>query len=106
MLSVRESRSRKAISPPKSPPPAARSKRRIVPYPTLAGAVRAREECNMADPVYRRVVIKISGEYLAGSQGAVIDQSTVDRIATDLIAAQKLGAEIAVVVGGGNMVRG
>ena len=65
----------------------------------------------MAEPVYRRVVIKISGEYLAGSQdagksGAVIDQSTVDRIATDLIAAQKLGAEIAVVVGGGNMVRG
>jgi uridylate kinase len=65
----------------------------------------------MAEPVYRRVVIKISGEYLAGGQdagksGAVIDQPTVDRIATDLIAAQKLGAEIAVVVGGGNMVRG
>ena len=65
----------------------------------------------MAEPVYRRVVIKISGEYLAGSQdsgksGAVIDQATVDRIATDLIAAQKLGTEIAVVVGGGNMMRG
>ena len=60
----------------------------------------------MAEPVYRRVVIKISGEYLAGSQGAVIDQATVDRIAADLIAAQKLGTEIAVVVGGGNMVRG
>src|ERR1700722_20060070 len=60
----------------------------------------------MAEPVYRRVVIKISGEYLAGSQGAVIDQPTVDRIADELIAAQKLGAEIAVVVGGGNMVRG
>jgi uridylate kinase len=60
----------------------------------------------MAEPVYRRVVIKISGEYLAGSQGAGIDQPTVDRIASELIAAQKLGAEIAVVVGGGNMVRG
>jgi uridylate kinase len=60
----------------------------------------------MAEPVYRRVVIKISGEYLAGSNGAGIDQATVDRIASDLIAAQKLGAEIAVVVGGGNMVRG
>jgi uridylate kinase len=65
----------------------------------------------MAEPVYRRVVIKISGEYLAGSQdagksGAGIDQATVDRIATDLIAAQKLGTEIAVVVGGGNMMRG
>ncbi|MGA7808362.1 UMP kinase [Bradyrhizobium sp.] len=60
----------------------------------------------MAEPVYRRVVIKLSGEYLAGSQSAGIDQPTVDRIADDLIAAQKLGTEIAVVVGGGNMVRG
>ena len=60
----------------------------------------------MAEPVYRRVVIKISGEYLAGSHGAGIDQPTVDRIASDLIAAKKLGAEISVVVGGGNMVRG
>ncbi|MBV8922178.1 UMP kinase [Bradyrhizobium sp.] len=60
----------------------------------------------MAEPVYRRVVIKLSGEYLAGSQVAGIDQPTVDRIATDLIAAQELGAEVAVVVGGGNMVRG
>jgi uridylate kinase len=60
----------------------------------------------MAEPVYRRVVIKLSGEYLAGSQVAGINQPTVDRIASDLIAAQQLGAEIAVVVGGGNMVRG
>jgi uridylate kinase len=60
----------------------------------------------MAEPVYRRVVIKLSGEYLAGRQSSGIDQPTVDRIADELIAAQKLGAEIAVVVGGGNMVRG
>jgi len=60
----------------------------------------------MAEPVYRRVVIKLSGEYLSGSQPFGIDQSTVDRTAADLIAAQKLGAEIAVVVGGGNIVRG
>ena len=60
----------------------------------------------MAEPVYRRVVIKLSGEYLAGPHSSGIDQPTVDRIAADLIAAQKLGVEIAVVVGGGNMVRG
>ncbi len=60
----------------------------------------------MAEPVYRRVVIKLSGEYLAGDQSFGIDQATVDRIAGDLIAAQKLGTEIAVVVGGGNMIRG
>jgi uridylate kinase len=60
----------------------------------------------MAEPVYRRVVIKLSGEYLAGDQSFGIDQATIDRIAGDLIAAQKLGTEIAVVVGGGNMIRG
>src|SRR6476469_1262513 len=60
----------------------------------------------MAEPVYRRVVIKLSGEYLAGTQSSGIDQPTVDRIADDLIAARQLGSEIAVVVGGGNMVRG
>src|ERR1700724_247437 len=60
----------------------------------------------MAEPVYRRVVIKLSGEFLAGSQSFGIDQLTVDRIADDLIAAHQLGVEIAVVVGGGNIVRG
>src|SRR6266403_5581650 len=60
----------------------------------------------MAEPVYRRVVIKLSGEYLAGSHSFGIDQPTVDRIADDLIAAQKLGVEVAVVIGGGNIVRG
>src|ERR1700742_788285 len=60
----------------------------------------------MAEPIYRRVVIKLSGEYLAGAQSFGIDQPIVDRIAGDLIAARQLGAEIAVVVGGGNIVRG
>ena len=60
----------------------------------------------MAEPLYRRVVIKISGEYLAGGQSFGIDQPTIDKIAGDLIAARQLGTEIAVVVGGGNIVRG
>lgn len=60
----------------------------------------------MGEPVYRRVVVKLSGEYFAGGHGVGIDQSTIDRIAADLIAARKLGIEIAVVVGGGNIFRG
>jgi uridylate kinase len=60
----------------------------------------------MGEPLYRRVVIKLSGEYFAGGQPFGIDQPTIDRIAGDLIAAQKLGVEIAVVVGGGNIFRG
>jgi uridylate kinase len=51
-------------------------------------------------------VIKLSGEFLAGSQSFGIDQPTVDRIADDLIAARQLGIEVAVVVGGGNIYRG
>ena len=60
----------------------------------------------MTDPVYRRVVIKLSGEYLAGQAGFGIDQPTIDRVADDLIAARHLGTEVAVVIGGGNIVRG
>jgi uridylate kinase len=60
----------------------------------------------MAEPVYRRVVIKLSGEYFAGANSFGMDQPTIDRIAGDLIAARQLGVEVAVVVGGGNLVRG
>ncbi|MGO3933566.1 UMP kinase [Rhodopseudomonas pseudopalustris] len=60
----------------------------------------------MGEPIYRRVVVKLSGEYFAGPQSYGIDQSTIDRVAGDLIAARGLGVEIAVVVGGGNIFRG
>ena len=60
----------------------------------------------MAEPIYRRVVVKVSGEALAGTDGAGIHQPTLERIAADLVAAQKLGVSIGIVVGGGNMVRG
>lgn len=60
----------------------------------------------MSQPVYHRVVVKISGEYLAGDQSFGIHQPTIDRVATDLIEAQHRGVEVAVVVGGGNIFRG
>ena len=60
----------------------------------------------MAEPSYRRVVVKVSGEFLAGDQSFGIHQPTIDRIASDLIKARELGIEIAVVVGGGNIFRG
>ena len=60
----------------------------------------------MSDPLYRRVIIKLSGEALTGPQGFGIDQPMIDRIAGDLIAATKLGVEVGVVVGGGNIFRG
>ena len=55
---------------------------------------------------YRRVIVKVSGEALAGPGGSGIHQPTIDRIAKDLIAARKLGVTLGVVVGGGNILRG
>ena len=60
----------------------------------------------MAKPIYRRVVVKVSGEALMGPDGFGIHQTTLERIAADLAAARALGVDIGVVVGGGNIVRG
>jgi uridylate kinase len=60
----------------------------------------------MAKPIYRRVVVKVSGEARMGSDAFGIHQPTLERIAEDLVAAQKLGVGIGVVVGGGNIFRG
>jgi uridylate kinase len=60
----------------------------------------------MSDPIYRRVIIKLSGEALTGRQGFGIEQPTVEALAADLAAAAGLGVELGVVVGGGNIFRG
>jgi uridylate kinase len=60
----------------------------------------------MSEPAYRRVIVKLSGEALAGPEGFGIHQPTIDRIAADLAACHALGAALGVVVGGGNILRG
>jgi uridylate kinase len=60
----------------------------------------------MAQPVYGRVVVKLSGEALAGPAGFGVDQAIVETIAADIAASRRLGVEIALVVGGGNIFRG
>lgn len=60
----------------------------------------------MSDPLYRRVIVKLSGEALAGPGGFGIDQAMIERLANDIAAAAKLGIELGVVVGGGNLFRG
>src|SRR5215472_6303467 len=57
-------------------------------------------------PIYRRVIVKVSGEALMGPDAFGIHQPTLERIAADLVAAQALGVGIGVVVGGGNIFRG
>jgi uridylate kinase len=60
----------------------------------------------MAEPNYRRVIVKVSGEALMGPEKFGIHQPTLDRIASDLVGAHGLGVGIGVVVGGGNIFRG
>jgi len=55
---------------------------------------------------FTRALLKISGEVLVGSQGFGIDLSTASRIAAEIKGAVDLGAEIALVIGGGNIFRG
>src|SRR5258705_6374983 len=60
----------------------------------------------MASPIYRRVVVKVSGEALMGPDSFGIHQPTLEGIAADLVAAQALGVAVGIVVGGGNIFRG
>ena len=55
---------------------------------------------------YKRLLLKLSGEALMGAQPYGIDMSVADRLAKDIAEAVAAGAEIAVVVGGGNIFRG
>ena len=57
-------------------------------------------------PVYRRIVLKLSGEALAGSVGYGIDPPVLERIGAEIRDVVKLGVEVAVVIGGGNIFRG
>src|SRR4030042_195675 len=59
-----------------------------------------------AAPMFRRVVLKLSGETLAGERGYGIDTGGVREIAAELISVRALGVDVALVVGGGNIWRG
>jgi uridylate kinase len=60
----------------------------------------------MSEPAFRRILLKLSGEALMGSQGFGVDPLTTARIAGELAEVRGLGVEVAIVVGGGNFVRG
>jgi uridylate kinase len=60
----------------------------------------------MSAPAYKRVLLKLSGEALMGSQGFGIDPSVATQVAQDIADVQALGVETACVIGGGNIFRG
>lgn len=58
------------------------------------------------EPIYKRILLKLSGEALMGETGYGIDPATITRIAEEIKHVHALGVEIAIVVGGGNIFRG
>ncbi|HET6765143.1 MAG TPA: UMP kinase [Longimicrobiaceae bacterium] len=58
------------------------------------------------DLKYRRVLLKLSGEQLAGQQGFGIDGAVVDRITEEIKHVHSMGVSLGLVIGGGNIVRG
>ena len=60
----------------------------------------------MTTPVYKRVLLKLSGEALMGDDAYGINRATIERMVADVSDVAKLGVEVAIVIGGGNIFRG
>lgn len=60
----------------------------------------------MTTPAYKRVLLKLSGEALMGDDHYGINRPTIERMVADVSDVAKLGVEIAIVIGGGNIFRG
>jgi uridylate kinase len=59
-----------------------------------------------ARPAYRRILLKLSGEALMGANSYGIERETIDRIVAEVGEVARLGVQIAIVIGGGNIFRG
>jgi uridylate kinase len=60
----------------------------------------------MSEPVFKRILLKLSGEALAAGQGFGVDSKRVHEIAAEIQEVYALGVQIAIVIGGGNFFRG
>jgi len=60
----------------------------------------------MPDSIYKRVLLKFSGEVLAGDKEFGIDPNTVKEIASEIVEAISTGVQLGIVIGGGNIFRG
>lgn len=60
----------------------------------------------MPSPAYRRILLKLSGEILAGNKGFGVDPAKAKTLAQQIKSVRDLGVEIGLVVGGGNIIRG
>nr|WP_314624748.1 UMP kinase [uncultured Noviherbaspirillum sp.] len=60
----------------------------------------------MTKPAYKRVLLKLSGEALMGDDSYGINRATIERMVADVSEVVKMGVELAIVIGGGNIFRG
>jgi uridylate kinase len=58
------------------------------------------------EPAYRRILLKLSGEALMGDDAYGINREVIDRIVTEIAEVTRMGVEVAIVIGGGNIFRG
>jgi uridylate kinase len=70
------------------------------------GQTAAVEPVEIEKPRYKRILIKLSGEALMGFQSFGVDPAIMANIAREIVEVHQLGIEIAIVVGGGNIIRG
>ncbi len=59
-----------------------------------------------AGSIYKRILLKLSGESLAGDSALSIDTHVLDQMTSDLQAVVEMGVEVGIVIGGGNIFRG
>ena len=60
----------------------------------------------MTSPLYKRVLLKLSGEALMGEDQFGINRASIEQMVGDVVDAVNLGVEMAIVIGGGNIFRG
>jgi uridylate kinase len=105
--SAKASRRRLTTSPPKSPP------RSQPPRPpdTFQPAGRPLNSSSLTQkaphmPAYKRILLKLSGEALMGDDAFGINRATIVRMVEEIAEVTRMGVEVAVVIGGGNIFRG
>jgi uridylate kinase len=82
-------------------PPTATAPRALSAAPGAAA-----ESVPAAGPAYRRILVKLSGEALMGEDSYGINRQVIDRIVAEIGEVVRMGVEVAVVIGGGNIFRG
>jgi len=94
------------VSKPQPARPSTKSTPAKVEQREISASTHEEKDAGTARPLYRRVLLKLSGEALKGQRAYGIDPDVCRRIAAEVKEVRDLGVEVAIVVGGGNIFRG